>query len=113
MGIVFSYGRSEMRYKVMLCERSPGNYVAVAPAMPECRVEGKTRHETLELLRLTLEDWMRRTEVTSVEVSTAEVAPGVMQNPWLETAGLFADDPLLEPMRQAIYAERNAERPRE
>ena len=102
-----------MRYTVMLRERSPGNYVAVAPAIPECRVEGKTRHEALELLRSTLEDWMRKTEVTSVEISTAQVTPGVVENPWLDTAGLFADDPTLEPMQKAIYAERDAERPAE
>ncbi len=31
-------------------------------------------------------------------------------NPWLETAGLFADDDTLELMLQEIYAERAAER---
>ena len=102
-----------MRYTVMLRERSPGYYVAVAPAIPECRAEGSTRQETLELLRLTLEDRMRKTEVTSIEVSTAQIASGEAENPWLDTAGLFGDDPTLEPMRQAIYAERDAERQRE
>jgi hypothetical protein len=27
-------------------------------------------------------------------------------HPWLETAGMFADDPALEPMLQGIYAAR-------
>jgi hypothetical protein len=39
------------------------------------------------------------------------VTPGVEQNPWLDTAGVFADDPTLEPLLRAIYAERDAERP--
>jgi len=34
-------------------------------------------------------------------------------NPWLATAGSFADDPALEPMLSEIYAARAAERPAE
>jgi hypothetical protein len=30
--------------------------------------------------------------------------------PWLQTAGMFADDPLLTPMVEEIYAGREAER---
>lgn len=100
-----------MRYTVMLRERTPGHYVAVAPAIPECRAEGKTRQETLALLQVTLEEWMRQTEVTSIEISTSHAAPDAEQNPWLDTAGLFTDDPTLEPLLSTIYAERNAERP--
>jgi hypothetical protein len=32
-------------------------------------------------------------------------------NPWLETAGMFADDPTLEDMLAEIYKARDAERP--
>ena len=99
-----------MRYTVMLRERSDGKYVAVAPAIPECRVEGGTRHEAVERLRLTLEDWLSGIEVTSVEVSTPLADSNAQRNPWLETAGLFADDEALEPMLQEIYAERAMER---
>lgn len=31
------------------------------------------------------------------------------ENPWLKTAGMFADDPTLEPMLEEIYAAREAE----
>jgi predicted RNase H-like HicB family nuclease len=45
-----------MRYTVILREHPAGRYVAVAPAVPDCHVEGRTRHEALERLRLTLEE---------------------------------------------------------
>ena len=61
-----------MRYTVMLREHSAGRYIAIAPAVPDCRVEGRTRHEALERLKLTLEEWLRGTEVTSIEVSTPQ-----------------------------------------
>lgn len=49
-------------------------------------------------------------EVTSLEVSTPLTTPDMPSNPWLDTAGLFADDDTLELMLQEIYAERVAER---
>ncbi len=99
-----------MKYTVMLRQRPDGHYSAVAPAIPDCRVEGRTRHEALERLKISLEDWLLGIEVTSLEVSTPSTAPGVPKNPWLETAGLFADDGTLELMLQEIYDERAAER---
>ena len=99
-----------MKYTVMLRERSPGYYVAVAPAVPECRAEGTTRAATLALLCARLEEWLQQTEITSIEISTGQATPGAEQNPWLATAGIFADDPALEPLLDVIYAERNAER---
>lgn len=101
--------RFAMRYIVILREHSVGRYVAIAPAVPDCRVEGKTRHEALERLRLTLEEWLKGTEVTSVEVSVPQNDPDTNRNPWLDSAGLFADDATLEPMLGRIYAERAAE----
>ena len=99
-----------MRYTVILREHPVGRYVAMAPAVPDCRVEGRTRHEALERLRLTLEEWLKGTEVTSVEVSVSQDDASAKRNPWLDTAGLFADDAALEPMLERIYAERAAER---
>lgn len=99
-----------MRYTVILREHPVGRYIAMAPAVPDCRVEGKTRHEALERLRLTLEEWLKGTEVTSVEVTVPQDDPNAKRNPWLDTAGLFADDTTLEPMLGRIYAERAAER---
>jgi hypothetical protein len=47
--------------------------------------------------------------VTSVEVSVSQGDQGAKRNPWLDTAGVFADDETLEPMLHAIYAERAVE----
>lgn len=98
-----------MRYTVILREHPVGRYVAMAPAMPDCRVEGKTRQEALERLRLTLEEWLKGTEVISVEISVPQGDRNAKRNPWLDTAGVFADDATLEPMLQKIYAERATE----
>lgn len=98
-----------MRYTVILREHAAGRYIAMAPAVPDCRVEGRTRHEALERLRLNLEEWLKGTEVTSVEVSVSQGDQGAKRNPWLDTAGVFADDATLDPMLHTIYAERAVE----
>jgi len=56
-----------------------------------------------------LEEWHKGAEVTSVEVSVSQDVQDARKNPWLDAAGVFVDDPTLEPMLQQIYAERAAE----
>jgi predicted RNase H-like HicB family nuclease len=108
-----------MRYMVLLRRRPLGTYVAMAPAVPGCAGEGGTRDEALNRLKTALEDWLVETEITMIDVAMPEPGDGRRWhpepveglNPWLMTAGLFADDPALEPMLQEIYAAREAERP--
>jgi len=57
------------------------------------------------------ENWLRDIEVILIEISLPESKPGELDNPWLATAGMFADDPDLLPMLAEIYAERDAEKP--
>jgi hypothetical protein len=51
------------------------------------------------------------TEIATIDVAVPEPGDGRKLNPWLMTAGIFADDPALEPMLREIYAAREAERP--
>lgn len=102
-----------MRYTVLIRRRSAGTYVALAPGVPGCKGEGKTRDEALSRLKASLENWLAETEVTTIEVAMPKPGNGRRLNPWLLTAGIFVDDPALEPMLQEIYAAREAERPAE
>ena len=71
------------------------------------------RDETLTRFKAALEDWLAETEVTPVDVAAPEPGDGREQDPWLATAGIFADDPTLEPMLRDIYAARAVDRPME
>jgi predicted RNase H-like HicB family nuclease len=102
-----------MQYTVMIHRQPPGRYVAHAPAVPTCRGEGRTRNEALHQLKMAIETWLIETEITTLEINTPSPLPTTEENPWLTTAGVFADDPMLEPMLQEILAAREAERPRE
>lgn len=103
-----------MQYTVMIHRQPPGRYVAQAPAVPACRGEGRTRNEAVHQLKIAIEQWLLETEITTIEINTPAQQPVidiVQGNPWLATAGIFADDPMLEPMLQEILAAREAERP--
>ncbi len=91
-----------MRYTVLLHHYPTGIYEAFAPAVPACVGKGKTRSEALAQLRNILQDWLSETEITEIELTESEC-----HNPWLATAGMFRDDPMLEPMLNEIYSLRD------
>ncbi len=104
-----------MQYTVFLRQRSTGIYEATTPALPGSMGKGKTRDEALDRLKNVIEEWLAETEMTTIEVDTpasgskSTLNPG-LQNPWLTTAGIFKDDPLLNPMLHQIYAARDTEK---
>ena len=101
-----------MQYTVMIHRQPPNHFIAQAPALPNCRGEGQTRAEALQRLKNAIEEWLLETEITTLEIQTpTPTAPNEQTNPWLATAGIFADDPMLEPILQEILAAREAERP--
>ena len=102
--------RFEMRYVVVLHEQPSGTYVAVAPAAPGCTAEGKTREEALQRLRVAVQEWLADVEITSIDVEVPGAEDGSGRNPWLETAGIFADDPTLACLLSEAYQVRDAER---
>jgi len=100
-----------VQYTVFLRQQRVGTYLATVPATPECQATGRTRDEALSRIKAILESWLAQTEITTIEVAAPEPTARREANPWLATAGSFADDPALEPMLREIYAARAAERP--
>ena len=93
-----------MQYTVFVRQRPTGLYEAIAPTIPGSIGKGKTRDEALSHLKTVIEDWLVEIEMTTIEVDVPEAGDRRQLNPWLATAGIFKDDPLLEPMLAEIYA---------
>src|SRR5579859_4650804 len=94
-----------MRYPVLLQRRGDGKYHASVPLLPEITRVGDTRDETLQAIEHAITEVLQTTEVVYLDVP--EVQAGAPSNPWLDTAGVFADDPELESMLRDIYATRD------
>jgi predicted RNase H-like HicB family nuclease len=94
-----------MRYTVFLKQRN-GEYWAVVPLLPSCTAQGRTREEVLHNVRVAIEEALADMEITTVEASIP--SRPVTSNPWLETAGMFQDDPLFDEMLAEVVAYRRA-----
>ena len=94
-----------MRYTVFLKQRN-GEYWAVVPLLPSCTAQGRNREEVLHNVRVAIEEALADMEITTVEVSIP--SRPVTSNPWLETAGMFQDDPLFDEMLAEVVAYRRA-----
>ena len=96
-----------IKYTLLLERRDDGQYEASVPALPGVREVGATREATIRAVGRAIRARVRNIEVIDLEV------PGVSEegeNPWLATAGMFADDPALEELLREIYAARDAVR---
>jgi len=91
-----------MRYPVFLKQRD-GEYWAVVPLLPSCTAQGHTRDEVLQNVKVAIEEALADMEITTVEVNIPSRPAN--SNPWLETAGMFQDDPLFDEMlaEVAVY----------
>ena len=92
-----------MRYPVFL-KQHDGEYWAVVPLLPSCTAQGHTREEVLQNVRVAIEEALADMEITTVEVNVP--SRPTTSNPWLETAGMFQDDPLFDAMLAEVAAYR-------
>jgi predicted RNase H-like HicB family nuclease len=94
-----------MRYTVFLRQHD-GQHYAVVPLLPACSAQGRTREEVLHNVKVAIEETLANMEITTVEVRLpSQPAPA---NPWLETAGIFHDDPLFDEMLAEVAAYHRA-----
>ena len=95
-----------MPFAVLLRAQPNGSFEATVPALPGLSAACSNRAEALMAARRALADALAASELVAVDVPDGT---GAKRNPWIETAGMFADDPTLEPMLQEIYTARDAE----
>lgn len=95
-----------MRYPILLQRRGDDTYHAAVPLLPDITRVGNTRDEAIQAIEHAISETLQTTEVIYLDLPTAQDRH---DNPWLETAGIFADDPDLEPMLRDIYAARDSE----
>ena len=95
-----------MQFKIEVEQEVDGRWIAEVMDIPGVLVYGEDKaHAVAKAKALALRvlaDW--------VEDDQPYDDPAAKRNPWLDTAGLFADDATLEPMLGRIYADRAAER---
>ena len=78
----------------------------MVPLLLSCSAQERTREEVLQNVRMASAETLANMEVITVEVNGA--SPSATSNPWLETAGMFQNDPLFDDMLAEVAAYRRA-----
>ena len=87
------------RTMYVLIENKPeGKYTASLIGWPDVKAQGGTEDEALSHLRRSLSAHLTHAKIVPLEL-TAE-------QPWLQTAGMFKDDPFVDEFQEVIAAYR-------
>ena len=97
-----------MLYPILIEQRPNGQFQASVPAMPNLVKLGLTRAEVLQKIQRALTERLHKVEIVYLDIPLPDMGSATTEH-WLATAGMFADDPTLEPMLKEIYAARDAE----
>ena len=95
--------KAPRRYTILLEQLPDGTYEASIPAILQSAERGENRATALAAIERAL-----RIRLHNVELIELDIAAPQATNVWLETAGMFADDPDLESIVEEIYAARDA-----
>lgn len=91
-----------MRYAILIQQHPDGMFHASVPVIPGLTRFGKDRNATIRAIQQDVIATLALSEVVYIDVPDE---PSI--NPWLMTAGLFADDSTLESMLDEIYDARD------
>jgi hypothetical protein len=88
-----------MVFDVMLVKEAENGYTARPLLWPDVETHGATQQEALEAVQRRIREMLGQTQFVQVEV---DVPNAQTENPWLEKAGMFADDPTWNEFLQAM-----------
>lgn len=94
-----SQNNNEVLINVIVKQMPNGKTVAMVPGLPELDVEAINRVEALAQLQQNLEIRLADAEIVTLPIKLPRLQ---QENPWLEMAGVFKDDPQFEQMLEAI-----------
>jgi predicted RNase H-like HicB family nuclease len=83
-------------YKILLEQTADGKSSATVLELPDCQVIAITPQEAISLVQLRLTERLATAQIVSIEIPAPQ-----SQNPWIEFAGIFNDDPDFAEIAQA------------
>ena len=98
-----------MEYQVLLFQNHEEEYMATVPGLSGCTSHGKTEEEAIANIRKTIAELFKKAKFVTIDVPEPEIP--LKRNPWLETFGIFKDDPNFDEMMRKIYQKRSGEYP--
>ncbi len=88
-------------YKILLEHTADGRSSATVLELPDCQVTAITDMEAISQVQARLTERLATAKIVSIQVPSPQP-----NNPWIEFAGIFKDDPDFAEIAQAIRSER-------
>jgi len=98
-----------MEYQALLFKNHEGEYVATVPILPGCTSQGSTEGEAIANIRKTITELLNKSKIVTINVPEQGIS--LKRNPWLETFGIFKDDPNFDEMMRKNYQKRSGDYP--
>ena len=95
-----------MQYPVVVRTDSGDRYVAEPAGISELRVEAASEAEALRQVGHALSEWLRSARLVQVDLPDRDGG-----NPWLDSFGRSADDPLFEAFQEELARARAEDEP--
>ena len=89
-------------YKILLEQTADGQSSATVLELPDCHVIAVTPEAAISQVQTRLTERLATAQIVSVQIPASEP-----QNPWVEFAGIFKDDPDFADIALSLRAERN------
>ena len=88
-------------YKILLEQTADGQSSATVLELPDCHVIAITPQAAINQIQARLTERLATAQIVSIQIPAPQP-----QNPWIEFAGIFKDDPDFADIAQVIRAER-------
>ena len=90
-------------YKILVEQTADGQSSATVLELPNCQAIAITPQEAISQVQTRLTERLATAQIVSIQIPSPQT-----QNPWIEFAGIFKDDPDFADIAQAIRAERTS-----
>jgi predicted RNase H-like HicB family nuclease len=90
-------------YKILVEQTADGQSSATVLELPDCHVIAITSQEAISQVQMRLTDRLATAQIVSVQIPAPQP-----ENPWIEFAGIFKDDPDFAEIAQQMRADRTA-----
>jgi len=95
-----AYNPRVMQYQILIEHPNQNGYVASVIGLPNCVAEGATEDEALNRVKLRLKARLAQSKIVTVEVDVP--VRGMTGNPWIDSAGVYKDDPTYDEFLEEI-----------
>ncbi len=111
MNMISPIARQEITVTLMIEPQTSGRFVASVMEFPDCRVEGATREEAIELVH---QRWQEKTAhvefvATPWVIPVPKVEAAATEAAWMKFAGIFQDDAEFAEIMDELRAERESD----